>query len=192
MFSWRKPSDAVMQQLAERLQSESLTYDSPDGCPPPGFVDDRLSVILGSGPASFDAARRAIQNWKMFPSVMAGLWPSRPSIQPGEIVHVLFRAGPLWTTNSCRILRVIDEAGETARFGFVYGTLPGHVERGEETFVVEWDRPTDVVTYSLRAFSQPAHWLVWLGYPYTRLQQARFRRLSGQSMQAAVQTQANT
>ena len=181
-----------MQQLADRLRSESLTYDSPDGCPPSGFVEDQMRVVLGSGPAVFDAARRAIQNWKMFPTVMAGRWPSRPSIQPGEIVHVLFRAGPLWTTNSCRILRVIDEAEETPRFGFVYGTLPGHVERGEESFLVEWNRSTDVVTYSLRAFSRPAHWLIWLGYPYARLQQARFRRLSGRSMQAAVQTPANT
>jgi uncharacterized protein (UPF0548 family) len=192
VFTWSKPSDGVMQVLADHLRSESLTYDSPDGCPPPGFVDDRLRVILGAGPATFDAARRAIQNWKMFPPVLSELWPSRPSIQPGEIVQVLFRAGPLWTTNPCRILRVIDEAGDKPRFGFVYGTLPGHVERGEETFLVEWDRATDVVTYSLRAFSQPAHWLVWLGYPYTRLQQARFRRLSGQAMQAAVQAEANS
>ena len=40
---------------------------------------------------------------------------------------VVARAAP------CRIVRAIDEP---TRWGFAYGTLPGHPEQGEEAFVV--------------------------------------------------------
>ncbi len=52
-----------------------------------------------------------------------------------------------------------------SRFGFAYGTLPGHVESGEERFLVEWDRGDDAVWYDILAFSRPNHVLTRLGYP---------------------------
>lgn len=122
----------------------------------------------------------------MFPPQMAQVLPSEAPIEVGQMVSVLFRAGPLWTANSARILRVFDMSGATSRFGFTYGTLPGHIARGEETFLVEHDQASDRVTYSVHAFSRPSHWIAWVGYPYLRSQQARFRRLSGESMQASV------
>ena len=33
--------------------------------------------------------------------------------------------------------RVVDVFYEDGRCGFTYGTLPGHLERGEETFTLE-------------------------------------------------------
>jgi hypothetical protein len=77
--------------------------------------------------------------------------------------------------------------GNIHRFGFAYGTLADHPERGEERFVVEWHEWDDSVWYDLCAVSRPAHWLARLGYPYTRWEQARFRRLSAAAMQNAVQ-----
>ena len=68
------------------------------------------------------------------------------------------------------------------RFGFAYGTLPGHIESGRELFLVEWNRADDSVWYSIDVFSRPAFWLIWLGYPYARWQQARFRRLSAAAL----------
>lgn len=73
-----------------------------------------------------------------------------------------------------------------ALYGFAYGTLPDHPERGEERFLIEWNRADDTVWYDLLAISRPGHWLARLGYPYARYEQAKFRRLSGQAMQAAV------
>lgn len=71
-------------------------------------------------------------------------------------------------------------------YGFAYGTLPDHPERGEERFLVEWDRADDSVWYDLMAISRPGHWIARLGYPYARYEQAKFRRLSGLAMQEAV------
>ncbi|HVS00766.1 MAG TPA: DUF1990 domain-containing protein [Thermoanaerobaculia bacterium] len=70
------------------------------------------------------------------------------------------------------------------RYGFAYGTLTGHGERGEERFTVEWNREDDSVWYELYAFSRPAHWLVKLGYPVTRWYQKRFARHSKRVMAA--------
>ena len=62
----------------------------------------------------------------------------------------------------------------------------GERENIDQVFLVEWDRADDSVWYDLMAVSQPAHWLARLGYPYTRYEQARFRRLSCAAMQRAV------
>ncbi len=201
MLSVRRPTAVVIAQLHERLRHQSLTYPSsycegvavggqnpmsPYRAAPVGFVTDHWECDLGSGVETFEAARRAIRQWKMFPASMAQIEPQEAPIEVGQIVSVMFRAGPLWTANSARILRVFDESRMVNRFGFTYGTLPGHIARGEETFLVEHNRQSDRVTYSVHAFSRPAHWIAWLGYPYLRFEQTRFRRLSGESMRMAT------
>ena len=72
------------------------------------------------------------------------------------------------------------------RFGFAYGTLPGHAERGEERFLVEWSHEDDSVFYDVLAFSRPNHLLAWLGYPFARILQRRFARDSKEAMKEAV------
>jgi uncharacterized protein (UPF0548 family) len=59
---------------------------------------------------------------------------------------------------------VIDEP---RRRGFAYGTLPGHPECGEEAFLLE--RHDDGrVTFTIIAFSRPAHALAKLAGPLVR------------------------
>ena len=97
--------------------------------------------------------------------------------------------GPFWSLNPSRIVYTIDQppgASDTACFGFAYGTLPAHLECGEERFVIRWDAADDAVWYELRAVSKPNHPLARLGYPWARREQARFRRLSAAAMRQAV------
>jgi len=101
-------------------------------------------------------------------------------------VAVLARVFGVWSLNACRIVDVINEVGPTTRFGFAYGTLPGHAESGEERFQIEWNREDDSVWYDIRAFSRPNHWLTRLGYPIVRRIQQRFARDSAAAMQAAI------
>jgi uncharacterized protein (UPF0548 family) len=129
----------------------------------------------------------------MFPREVAEVcWPEVP-ICVGRTVGVLYWAAParVWMLMPARIVYVIDRAASSSdkrieQFGFAYGTLPGHPERGEERFLVEWNRADNSVWYDLMAVSQPAHWLARIGYFHARYEQARFRRLSGMAMQAAV------
>ena len=74
------------------------------------------------------------------------------------------------------------------KFGFAYGTLPGHVARGEERFQVEWHADTDRVFYDILAYSQARSALFRLGSPVTRLLQKRFAADSKQAMLRAVST----
>lgn len=188
MFLFHRPGPDELAALIDSLRNAPVTSSSERGEVPPGFVLDEHRVVLGTGARTFEAARQSILNWAMFPEQMAPLFPSRAPIEPGTIVCVLFQSRPLWTVNPCRILQVIDNrTNDLIRFGFTYGALPGHVARGQETFLVEWNRAAGTVSYSIRVFSRPAHWLVWLGYPWARYQQRRFRRLSGESMQSSVQ-----
>ncbi len=100
-------------------------------------------------------------------------WPDA-AIEVGSTVAVITRAMGVWTVNACRIVYVLDEAGAVETFGFAYGTLPNHVERGEERFKVQWNHNDDSVWYDLFAFSRPNHVFTRLGYPFARRIQKRF------------------
>ena len=111
-------------------------------------------------------------------------WPDAP-IQPGANVAVLISHFGFWSMNACRIVYVIDEHGSSERYGFAYGMLPDHGERGEERFTVELD--TDqTVWYDLYAFSRPSP-IARVACPFTRLLQKRFATDSKAAMQKAVQ-----
>ena len=78
---------------------------------------------------------------------------------------ILGRHFGLWSLNACRIVYVIEEeASLLRRYGFALGTLPGHVERGEERFTVEWHRADDSVFYEVFAFARLAHPLASVGH----------------------------
>jgi uncharacterized protein (UPF0548 family) len=63
--------------------------------------------------------------------------------------------------------------------------LPGHVERGEERFLVE-QTDDNSVWYDIVAFSRPRHLLTKIGYLLVRRLQRRFGRQSAVAMVRAV------
>jgi uncharacterized protein (UPF0548 family) len=68
----------------------------------------------------------------------------------------------------CRVVWARTEGDEQ---GFAYGSLPGHPESGEESFVVRLDQGGDVV-FTTRVFSRLASPLARLGGPVSRAVQA--------------------
>jgi uncharacterized protein (UPF0548 family) len=150
---------------------------------------DHTRVKLGDGETVFTAARAALERWEHFGLGWVEACPADTPLKAGAVVAVIARVFGLWWVNACRIVYAVDEtAGGSGvcRFGFAYGTLPGHAESGEERFLVEWDRPTDAVHYDVLAFSRPRHPLARLGYPFTRRTQKRFARDSAAAMRRAV------
>ena len=154
--------------------------------PPAGNVVDRTRVKLGEGESVFRSAIASLRRWEQFRLGWVEAWPSDTPIRAGEAVAVMGRAVGVWWLNACRIVYVVEEAGATSKFGFAYGTLPGHVESGEERFLVEWNRHDDAVWYDILAFSRPNHILTRLGYPLVRALQKRFGKDSAASMFEAV------
>lgn len=67
----------------------------------------------------------------------------------------------------CRVVWTVEEPD---RIGFAYGTLPGHPECGEESFVVSMDAAGDV-WFEVAAFSRLAAWYARLGRPVAALLQ---------------------
>lgn len=198
----RRPNDESRQLFLESQRGLAFTYESvggtaPGGEFPVGYTVDRLSVALGSGREFFMAARRGIEAWAQFELGWCEAWPRETPIRAGEVVAVVARSMGLWWTNAARIAYVVDESVEAtedavAKFGFAYGTLPGHVEMGEELFLVEWHQATDVVTYSILAFSRPRHPLARLGRPLVRRLQQRFREDSAAALQRWVNRNVTT
>lgn len=189
MLSLRKPSvDALRLFLAS--QSElPFTYEAVGataGTPPEGYTVDRTRIKLGEGEPVFRSAIAALRRWEQFRLGWVEAWPPDTPIQEGEAVAVMGRAVGGWWLNACRVVYVVDQTEPTSKFGFAYGTLPGHVESGEERFLVEWDRGNDAVWYDILAFSRPSHVLSRLGYPHVRRLQKRFGRDSAACMLRAV------
>ena len=85
-----------------------------------------------------------------------------------------------------RVVRVVDEPD---RCGFVYGTLQGHPETGEEAFLAERD---DLGTWvHIRAFSRPGTWYSRVGSPLASWMQRRYTERYLRAAQDAV-TQAGS
>lgn len=91
----------------------------------------------------------------------------------------------LGSMNGCRVVYTIGGRGRD-EFGYGYGTLTSHAECGEEIFKVTHDPQSGEVAYTIRAASRPRAVLATLGYPLTRLLQARFRRDSAAALARAA------
>jgi uncharacterized protein (UPF0548 family) len=159
--------------------------------PPANYAVDRTRIKLGKGESVYLAARQALAQWKQFGLGWLAAWPPDTPIRAGETVVVVARAVGLWWLNAARIVYVVDESADSiTRFGFAYGTLPGHVEAGEERFLIEWDHANDSVRYNILAFSRPRHLLTRIGRRQARRMQERFGQESGAAMVRAVRNAA--
>ena len=177
MISFFKPSAKSLTEYVQVQATLPFTYPTVGHTqhglmPVKGYDNDLNSIQLGQGRAVFEAAKQAVRRWKMFPSPWTFIYPDGAPIQVGTTVAMCARVLGLWWRNACRIVYVVDE---TNRFGFAYGTLPGHVERGEELFLIEIDAE-EKVWYRIWAFSRPRHWLARLAYPVVRRYQRKFAR----------------
>ncbi len=102
------------------------------------------------------------------------------------MIAILTNHFGFWSLNACRFVSLIDEERPVKKFGFAYGTLSSHVERGEERFTIEWHATDDTVWYDILAFSRPNQFLVRLGFPLARRLQKRFAKDSLSVMTAAA------
>ena len=185
MFLLSRPSEQRIGRLLDSQRELPFTYEAAgDWSPPPRrYSIDHNRIRLGEGQPTFKRSLESINRWEMFNIGWLRLcWPDAP-IAAGSTVAVLAHHFGFWSLHACRIARVIDE---DRRFGFTYGTLPEHAERGQEQFTVEWLTEDDSVWYDILAYSRPNHPLASLGYPLTRMLQKRFARDSMRAMQRSA------
>jgi uncharacterized protein (UPF0548 family) len=189
MFLFGEPSGKRIEEFLRGQSEAPFSYAdvgaSRKGAPS-GYTVDHNRVRLGEGEEVFVRASEAIRGWKMFDLGWVSIRPPDAPIEVGAEVAVLGRHYGFWSLNACRIVYLVEEAGEVHRYGFAYGTLPEHAESGEERFTVEWNRADGSVWYDVYAFSRPRHPLARIGYPAGRMLQKRFARDSKQAMVRAT------
>ncbi|MFG3267282.1 DUF1990 family protein [Streptomyces bobili] len=141
----------------------------PGFCPP-GFHALHVRTRLGEGEEVFRRAAEAVLTWELHRALGVGVEASADRAAPDVDVTITL-AGLIKAP--CRVVWTVEEH---RRAGWAYGTLTGHPESGEESFVV--DRTGDgTVWLTVSTFSRPAKWYARAGGPATRgLQQAYARR----------------
>lgn len=199
-LSWTRPSPA--QQKACIHKSEGFNYDpkyqgassqplsssNKEKLTKNGFFLNHSRILLGSGPQTFHNAKTALQTWRHLALNWAFVDP-KTSIEVGTKFCICVKELLPWVMLPLQVSFVVNDSSNSvgrrghkrATFGFVSGTLHGHLLAGEECFSVELDEDNQV-WYEISSFSKPAHFLSFIGYPYVKLRQKYFAHQSTQSI----------
>ena len=124
---------------------------------------------------------RSILRYDIFGPRIGQGYRDRESVEPGATVGLKYRFAPFLSMFfASRVVQVFDrEETELGwRSGFVYQTLVGHPELGEEIFEVTKLRSGPVV-YRMEAWSRPNLWFVKIFTPWARWIQKRAARCAG-------------
>jgi uncharacterized protein (UPF0548 family) len=162
-----------MERLVGSLREARPTYSDIGASmvllQPEGFHHHRYQIVLGRGTEAFHRAVSGLKSWKAHSALGIRVFPQDEEIRIGATVVVTLGTPFLALAAPCRIVGLIDER---TRWGFAYGTLPGHPEEGEEAFVVSIS-PDETVLFEIAAFSRPGDPLVRLAGPLGRAIQKR-------------------
>jgi uncharacterized protein (UPF0548 family) len=156
----------------DRLRRLSLTYGPVDAASgaqaPPGYRHLSRTAALGYGRQCFDVASAAVMRWEMHSRAGITVVAGSALVKTGGVAILRLGLGPVAVTAP---VRVVDVIAEPSRRGFAYGTLEGHPESGEESFVVAL-HDDESVTLTISAFSRPASLLARASEPIGALVQS--------------------
>ncbi|MFF4737182.1 DUF1990 family protein [Streptomyces sp. NPDC001262] len=145
---------------------------------PDGYHHLRETTHLGRGRAVFEAAADAVLDWTMHRAAGVRIAPGTPPAAPGVAVTPVLARGPLRIAAPCEVVWTVRDE---RRAGFAYGTLKGHPECGEESFVVTLDGAEDV-RLTVTAFSRPARWYTRAAGPLVPAFQRAYARKCGRAL----------
>lgn len=157
-----------MDRLFRTASGMEPTYDDIGatiaGLRPSGFRHDHYEVEIGRGATAYVRAVAGLREWKAHAVPGVNVFPKGAEIRVDATVIVTLGTTMLSLGAPCRVVGIIDEED---RWGFAYGTLPGHPEQGEELFMVSRS-PSAVVRFEITAFSRPGDRLTKLSGPIGR------------------------
>lgn len=172
-----RPGASEIEKWRARLEGEALTYPEAGATMqrplPAGYHHAQAEAVLGRGDVAWARAKLALATWQAQVYGGAIVHPPGARPAPGSTVIMTFAVGPACLVIPCRVVYTVDEPG---RSGFGYGTLPGHPERGEESFLVSRDGDGDgagAVRLRIVAFSRAGAWPTKVGGPLARWAQGR-------------------
>lgn len=180
MIGLRRPSRQRLALLLEEARQQPFSYPelgATSGELPDGYRHDRWSVDLGPDDGDrFERAANAVLSWTCQRTAGIVVQPSHPPTEGATFLLVIRLLRLAYVVATARVVYLVEEAD---RCGFGYGTLTGHPERGEESFIVR--RTNGRVHFEIVAFSRPQTRVTRAGAPAARLFQlsATRRYLAG-------------
>lgn len=140
---------------------------------PDGYRVARHRIAVGRGQQAYAALAGGIMGWQLHRLAGLRVDPATPRAAAGVRMASKFGLGPLRLRIPCQVVWAEEDerSGASRRTGFGYGTLPGHPERGEESFVAVME-PDGTVWFDLFAFSRHANWFYTAGAPVASACQA--------------------
>jgi uncharacterized protein (UPF0548 family) len=168
--------DETLREAARR----DVTYRHVGSTMDPAVACYSRTVELGRD--TLEATVEGRRTWACHRGIGATVHPEEAPIALGTTVLVVLRGGPIRLLVPTRIVAVVDEPD---RFGFAYGTLPGHPERGEEAFLIE-RHPDGRTTATIRVLAEGDWLIARLAAPLVR----RLQRVALNRYLAALQRYA--
>lgn len=149
---------------------------------PAGYHHLRRQAVIGQGADDLERSAGALLGWAMHRGAGVRVLPSSPQVRAAAVADLRVGLGPLSLRAPVRVVGVLDEP---RRRGFAYGTLPGHPESGEESFIVSIG-DDDIVTFTVQAFSRPGGMLTRVAGPVARMVQRGITDRYVRSLQSLV------
>lgn len=179
-----------MEPDLERWRRRAIHPQAPRERVPSPY-HDLMEVTLAQepeGPPSpigpFQRVADSLLRYDVFGPVIGKGYRDRDKLEPGATVGLNYRFLPfLRLFFASRVVEVFqhEEVERGWRSGFVYQTLVGHPELGEEIFEVTKLREGPVV-YRMEAWSRPNLWFVKVFTPWARWMQKRAARCAGEHL----------
>jgi uncharacterized protein (UPF0548 family) len=113
-------------ELARQLGSAQLTYHDVGATKrtlPAGYHHQNAARVIGNGAETFNTAAAELFSWQAHLRAGLRVTASTATAEPGTVVLLGVRVGPLPMRAPCRVVYTITESH---RRGFAYGTLPWH------------------------------------------------------------------
>ncbi|GAB3645691.1 DUF1990 family protein [Glycomyces tarimensis] len=144
---------------------------------PAGYRHLRRETVLE---APLAQAAEILMTWGLHERCGYRPIATAPRAAPGVKVRLTFA----WTRMPCQVVWALEN-GE--RCGFAYGSMDGHLERGEAAFVLD-SQEERRTRFTVTSFSKPGHWTTRLAAPAARLLQSRFTDRFLSEMRRACRT----
>lgn len=169
-LSRTKINATAARSLLGRAKDAPLTYEAVGMSlgkvdAPAGFRELNESRVVGKGQEAFNNIGYGLMHWDVHRRAKMFVQPEFNVVRTDDCVAVAVPTVPFLSNQGA--CRVVDVVATGDSIGWSYGTLPGHPECGEESFVLT-HLPNDDVVLTIRAFSKPAKWYVKVAGPIAR------------------------
>lgn len=192
MIGLRKYDNEKLEKLIENKNKIQLSYEdiglAKRQQSPPNYHTNSYSTKIGQGRKVYEHAQQIITDLDHLQFNWISCHTSTDKLGLGTFISIQSRLLGLRGLAISQIIEIIDrEDSNTIEYGYVMGTTHYHIVRGEEAFIIKYEKDTGIVTYTIYSYSKTNGLLVTLASPLIRNKQRQFVRSAANYLQSQVQ-----